>query len=173
MTSAPPKLYVTLDSSGKDTSFCQVRLFLSIGSCLIITKIWKDRLITAQADRISQLLAHGSKYLKQRTTYSSVIAQGDRTFIKQTVDSTLQRCRGKPTLKGRPWSLSAYLFILPIASSWFCPVQNRAYTHHQSRKGMEMGICSRPIDSCKLHNNRLCCACLTIIQSVIIRCIYV
>ena len=96
----PPKLYVTLDSSGKDISFCQVGLFLSIGSCLIIKKIWKDRLITAQADRISQLLAHGSKYSKQQTTYSSVIAQGDRTFIKQTVDGTTPETWEQADLKG-------------------------------------------------------------------------
>ena len=95
-----PKLYVTLDSSGKDISFCQVGLFLSIGSCLIIKKIWKDRLITAQADRISQLLAHGSKYSKQQTTYSSVIAQGDRTFIKQTVDGTTPETWEQADLKG-------------------------------------------------------------------------
>ena len=122
MTSAPPKLYVTLDSSGKDTSFCQVGLFLSIGSCLIITKIWKDRLITAQADRISQLLAHGSKYLKQRTTYSPVIAQGDRTFIKQTVDGTLLRHESRLTSEEWPRSLLDSLFMPPISSSWFCYV---------------------------------------------------
>ena len=50
--------------------------------------------------------------------------------------------------------------------------KNRACTHHQSGEGMQMGIGWRPTDSCKLCNS-LCCACLPIIQSVIIRCIYV
>ena len=118
----PTKLYVTLDSSGKDISFCRVGLFLSLGSCLIITKIWKDRLITAQADGISQLLAHGSKYSKQQTTYSSVIAQGDRTFIKQTVDGTLVRHGSRLTSKEWPQSLLDSLFMPPISSSWFCYV---------------------------------------------------
>ena len=70
-----------------------------------------------------------------------------------------------------PIPLDFPLFILPISSFWLCPVQNRAYTHLQSRKGL--GIRSRPIDSCRSCNSRLCCACLPIILSVIIRCIYV
>ena len=65
------------------------------------------------------------------------------------------------------------LLILPVTSFWLYPGQNRACTYQQSRKGMQMGICSRPVDNCKLYNSRLCCACLPIIQSVIIRCIHV
>lgn len=34
---------------------------------------------------------------------------------------------------------------------------------------MQIGIPSRPIDNLKLYNSRLCCLCLRIIQSVIIR----
>ena len=55
------------------------------------------------------------------------------------------------------------------SSAWLCPVQNRACTHHQSRKGMQIGICPRPVDSCKLQNH---CISLPIIQSVLIKYIY-
>ena len=77
-------------------------------------------------------------------------------------------------------------FILPTLGSG--PVQNTACTHHQSGKGIQIGVCSTPIregvclgicklsllhihpggpglrvliDSCMLHSNRLYCACLS------------
>ena len=53
----------------------------------------------------------------------------------------------------------ASLFILPVSFSWFCHMQNRACTHHQPGKGMQIGIHTRLIDSCRLHNNRLYCTC--------------
>ena len=57
-------------------------------------------------------------------------------------------------------SLSASLFML-FVSSWFCPVQSRACTSHQSGKGMQIDRGSRMVDSCKSHNSRFCCTCLS------------
>ena len=51
-----------------------------------ITKIWNGGLIIAQAGRISQLLSCHSKDSKQQTSFSSVAAQEDRTFIKPTAE---------------------------------------------------------------------------------------
>ena len=117
--------------------------------------------------RISWLLSHHSKDLRQQTGYSS-----SRQIFYLIEDSTLPRCENRPAPKDWPQALLTSLFILPI-SSWFCPVQNRAYIHHQSGKGLQMGIHSRPIESCRLYNNRLCCACLSHTQSAIIRCMYI
>ena len=115
---------------------CQVGLFLSLGSYLIARKIWKDRL----------------KGFKKQTSYSSVIAQADRSFIKQTLPTHGSRPTPKES-SSQPISASLFLYFLP--PSLVVPVQNRTCTHHQSGKKMQMGIHSRLIDSCKLYNNRL------------------
>ena len=115
-------------------------------------------------------LSPPNKGFKTIDNYSSVTAQEDRSFIKQTLPTHGSRPTPKES-SSQPISASLFLYFLP--PSLVVPVQNRTCTHHQSRKGMQMGIHSRPIDSSRLHNNRLCCACLLIIQSVIIRCICV
>ena len=119
---------------------------------LNMAKIWNDGL---------------KSLLKQQRSYSSVIAQADRTFIKRT----LQRHGSRLTLKESLSLLASPIFILPV-SFQLCPGQNRACICHQSRTRRQMDICSRPVNRCKLGSNRLCCTCLPIIQSVIIRCIY-
>ena len=68
---------------------------------------------------ISQLLSHHRKNLKQQTSYSSVRAQTDRTFIEQIEDSTsqnmwagwLQRSGNNPS-----W-LSFLYFPSPLGSA--------------------------------------------------------
>lgn len=63
---------------------CQVNFSLSPCSCLIVTKIWDGRLITAYRDRISQFLSQCSKDSKRLTGYSLVsvllLNRGDSTF---------------------------------------------------------------------------------------------
>ena len=132
----------------------QVSLFLFLSSRLIATKILNYRL----------------KGLKQQTSYSSVQhKQTDLLLHRHSQDMEAdQQQRSRP-----PILLDSPLFILPVLSFWLCLVQNRVCTHHQSRKGVQMGIRSRPTDSCRLYNNRLCCACLPVILPVISRCIYV
>ena len=44
-----------------EAASCQVDFSHSLHSCLIVTKIWDDRLITAHTDRISQFLSQCSK----------------------------------------------------------------------------------------------------------------
>ena len=126
---------------------------------------------------ISQLLSHHRKNLKQQTSYSSVRAQTDGTFIKQTADSTLPRRGSKLTLKEWWWSLLGSLFILPVFSSWFCLLQKANGYMLEASQGRVvcLGICKIRllhihlcgcglrflIDGWKLHNNRLYCACLS------------
>lgn len=55
-----------------EATSCQVDFSLSPCSCLVVTKIWDGRLITAPRDRISQFLSQCSKDSKRLTGYSSV-----------------------------------------------------------------------------------------------------
>ena len=91
------------------------------------------------------------------------LAQADRNFTRQT----LPKYESRPTLK------EACFRLLASPTLYFqsppCAMQNRAYTHHWSMKGNANDIHLRLIDICKLYNSRLC-LCLSIIQSVIIRC---
>ena len=110
------------------------------------------------------------KDLKQQTSCNSVTAQAGLFFIRQTLPSHGSR----PTPKSHPsnpfWFCPFYTSHLLL---WLYPMQNRACTLYQSRKRMQIGICSRPTHNCMLCNNSLCYVCLPIIQSVIIRCLYV
>ena len=101
--------------------FCQVGLFLSLGSCFAITKIWNDGLTISQAGFLSSCLvvARFKTIDWLQLTYSS-----RRSFIKQKVDSTHLKFGSGLTRKELPWSVLASLFILPVSSSWFCSVQN-------------------------------------------------
>ena len=72
--------------------------------------------------RVSQVLSHCSKGLKQKTGYSSVTAQADRSFIEHTEDSTLLKLGSRLALNVRPCFLLTFPF--PVSFSWFCPVQN-------------------------------------------------
>ena len=79
---------------------------------------------------------NGLKGLKQQTSYSLVpLKQTDFLLDRHSQDM------------GAGWSQSGCLphpcwlplFILPVSSFWLCPVQNRACTYHQSRKGNTNG----------------------------------
>ena len=129
--------------------------FLFPCSYLIAIKLWNNRL----------------QGLKQQTSYSSVqLKKTDLLLDRQSQDIGAGDSKGVIVVLIPP---GFSLFMLPISSFWLCSVQNRACTHHQSRKRMQMGMCSRLIGNCKLYDNRFYCVCLPIIQSVIIRCIYV
>ena len=126
---------------------------------------------------LPRFLSHCCKDPKQQTSYSSVTAQADRSSIKQTADSTLPRRGSKLTLKEWWWSLLGSLFILPVSFSWFCLLQkaNGCVLKANQGSGECLGTCKIRllhihqcgcglrllIDSCKLHNNRLYCACLS------------
>ena len=118
-----------------------------------VFKIGKLQLSLAQAD--SKVFKIGKLQLS--------LAQADRNFTRQT----LPKYESRPTLK------EACFRLLASPTLYFqsppCAMQNRAYTHHWSMKGNANGIHLRLIDICKLYNSRLC-LCLSIIQSVIIRC---
>lgn len=91
---------------------CQVNFSLSPCSCLIVTKIWDGRLITAYRDRISQFLSQCSKDSKRLTGYSLV-----SVLLLNRGDSTFPRHGSRLTPKEWQWALSASVFILPV-SSW-------------------------------------------------------
>ena len=95
-----------------------VRLAALFLSYFVVTKIWNNRLITAQAGRISQLLSCLSRDSKQ-----------DWLQLKHLL-LNIQRIVHSPR---QP--LGSH-FILPVTSSWFCPVQNGACIRHQSGKGI-------------------------------------
>ena len=70
--------------------------------------------------RISWLSSCGSKDLKQQTGDRSVTVQADRSFIKQTADSTLLKHGSRPTLKKGPlfpWILFLYFPFPPFGSA--------------------------------------------------------
>ena len=121
-----------------------------------------------------RFLSFHNKSLEQwrkrcRTTDKLQLSSAHRSFRRQTLP---RREQAGP--KG--------VLILPIDSSWLTPfilpVPSFGYALCKvglipttiQWKGINMGIPSRPIDYCKLYNNRLCCLCLPIIQSVIIKC---
>ena len=131
---------------------CQVGLFIFLSSYPIATKIWNN----------------GLKGLKQQT----ITAQFSSSWQMFLLDSPKTWEQSDPKGHIIMTSLAFSLFILPV-SFWLCPVQNRACTHRQFRKGMQLGAHSRLIENCKLCNSRLCCVCAPIIPSVIIRCVYV
>ena len=117
-----------------------VRLVYFSSSVLTVKKIWNDGLITAQAGRISW-------------NNRLVTAWLNRQWIVHPQDvgvGWLQRSGHDPS-----WLLLLYsLSLLGSALS-----KNRACICHQSGKGMQIHVCLRPTDSCKLHNNRLYCSC--------------
>ena len=135
--------------------------------------------------------------MKQQTSYNSVTAQVDRTFIKLTADNTLLTWE-QANPKAEAMIPLGFPFILPTLGSG--PVQNTACTHHQSGKGIQIGVCSMPIregvclgicklgllhihpggprlrvliDSCKLITTGSIAGAFPIIQSVITICMYV
>ena len=117
-------------------------------------------------------LSHHRKDLKQ-TGYTLVtLKQTDLLLNRQRIVHSRDMGVGQPQRSGSDTAWLPFLYSA-VSFSWFCPVQNRACTCHQSGKGMQIGEPSRPIDSCTLYDNRLYCACLSIIQSVIIRWMYV
>ena len=72
---------------------------------------------------ISQLLSHHKKNLKQQTSYSSVRAQADRTFIKQTTDITSQNMgTGWLQRSGNDPSWLSFLYFPSPPCCCCCPV---------------------------------------------------
>ena len=113
---------------------------------------------------------NGLKGLKQQTSYSSVP-------LKQTdlLLDTLPRHGSRLTPKQlSSSSLLASLFLYFLSPSSGCAQCKIGLVPTISQgKVIEMGIHSRPTGNCKLYNNRLCCVCLLIIPSVMIRYMYV
>ena len=61
--------------------FCHNNLFLSLSSCLIITKIWNDKLQLKQAGFLSSCL--GSCLIEAGLQNNRLVtAQADRYFLK-------------------------------------------------------------------------------------------
>ena len=91
-----------------------------------------------------QFLSHCNKNLEQRTKGFNVTeklqlssAQADRSFIRQTHP----RHRSRLTPKESSHSLLASLFfILPVSSSWLCPVLNKKSTCNVGDLGSIPGL---------------------------------
>ena len=111
----------------------------------------------------------GLKCLKQQKSYSSVTAQADRILDRYTQDLGAGRPQSSyPNVPSwLPPFYTSHLLLL------VCPCKIGLVPTTSQWKGMQMGICSRPIDSCKLDNSGFCCVCLPTIQSVILRHIHV
>lgn len=132
--------------------------------------------LSGQFISLPQFLSPQNKNLEQTKGFKTTDKSQFR--LAQAADLLLDRYsqnveagRSQRSHRNDPCWFPLLYFPSPPFDCALCPVQNRACTHHQSRKGMQLGIRWRPIDNCKLYNNRLCCVCLPIIQSVVIRCI--
>lgn len=133
--------------------------------------------LSGQFISLSWFLSCDNKNLEQTTgckTTDKLTAQfsSSRHIFYQTyTPETWEQANPKGVVLVIP--LGFPVFILPVSSSSLCPVQNRACTHHKSMKGNGNGHMLWPVDNCKLCNSKLCCVCLPMIQSILIRCIYV
>ena len=121
----------------------QVGLFIFLGSYLVTTKIW----------------CNGPKCIVQQPSESSVHLKHTELLLDwHSPKSPSHPCcpalsaSSSPPPFGYAWCKAG---LVPTTNQW---------------KGIQMGIRSRLIDNFKLYNNRLCCLCLPIIPSDIIRC---
>ena len=97
--------------------------------------------------------------MKQQTALQLRYSSADRSFIRQWIAYSWDE--GVPDPEGvATIPLDFPCLILPIVS-WFWPVWGRACSSHQSGKGMQIDVCSRLADGCKLHNSGLYCAWLS------------
>ena len=124
--------------------------------------------MSGQFISLPQFLSPHKKNLEQWTKKCKtdklqlILAQADRSFISRTLpkepfSSFLSTPLGFPVLFfwSPPFCYARFkVGLVPTMNQW---------------KGMQISIPSRLIDNFKLYNNRLCCFCLPIIQSVIIR----
>ena len=98
--------------------------------------------------------------------------QADRCFTRQTLPRHGSQLTSNESCSScRSLLTSPFLCFLSPSSGYTLYKIGLVPTTNQW-KGMEMGICSRPIDPYKLYN-RLCCLWLPIVQSVIIRWVYI
>lgn len=97
------------------------------------------------------------KGLKQQRIYSS----NRQIFVETDIPKTWEQV------------LLSYTFLYLLHLHFGCALSKIGLGPPTRQERMQMGLCLRWIDSCRLHNKRLCCACLPKIQSVIIRGIHV
>ena len=76
-------------------------------------------------------LEQGTKGFKTADKLQLSSAQADRSFIRQTFPRRGSRPTPKESSPDSSWLLPLYSSVF---SFWLCPVQKRAYTHHQSMK---------------------------------------
>ena len=94
--------------------------------------------------------------------------QANRYFIRQSLPRH-RRMLTPNESSSHSFLASPPAFILLISSFDCALCKIRLLSTTNQWKGMQMGLCSRLIGNYKLYNSRLCCLCLPIIQSVIIR----
>ena len=108
---------------------------------LFVVMLSKAHLISHSGMSVLFLSQHKLEWwtnvcLKQQTSYSSVpLKQTDFLLDRHSQDTGA----GWPQSGCLPHPYWLPLFILPVSSFWLCPVQNRACTYHQSKKGNTNG----------------------------------
>ena len=121
----------------------QVSLFISVGSCLIVTKIWNDGLITAQTGFLGSCVVIARIQNNRLVTAQLQLKQTDLLLNIQRIVHSWNLGAVWPWMCGH---VSSWLSLFLVSSSWFCPVQNaNRYTQGQSGNGTCLGTCKTVI----------------------------
>ena len=131
-------------------------------------------ILSGQFIFLPQFLSHCNKNLKWwtkgfKTTDKLQLSssQADRSFIRQT----LPRHMGAGRTQRGPLLPLGFPFLYFRFPPFGCPLCKIGLIPRTGQsEGMEMGICSRPVDRSKLYISRLC-LCLRTVQPVMIKCI--
>ena len=114
-------------------------------------------MLSSQFIFLPQLLSHCNKNmkwrikaLKQQASYTSVhLKQTDLLLDRHSQDMVTGQTQRSSLL---PLGFPFLYFTFP---PFGCPLCKIGFIPTTSQwKGMEMGICSRPVDNCKLYNSR-------------------
>ena len=115
---------------------------LSVQTMLPLFKTMID--LSGQFIFFPRFLSHCNKNLEQRTKGFNITeklklssAQADRSFIRQTLPRHGSRLTPK---ESSCFLLASLLFILPVSSSWLCPVLNKKSTCNVGDLGLIPGL---------------------------------
>ena len=161
------------------SSICITRFHL----CPYTSSLWARFMCPyIRSVSLPQFLSHHNKNLErwkgleQQRSYSSVQLKLTDILLDSHSQDTGE-CRPQRSLPPIPSWRPPPTFILLISSFGCALCKIRLLSTTSQWRGMQMGLCSRLIGNYKLYNSRLCCLCLPIIQSVIIRyicvCVYI
>ena len=159
-------------------TLCMLRSSLGITCfcmCTYTSSLWVHFMCPyVRSVSLPQFFSHHNKIwndgkgLEQQRSYSSVQLKLTDILLDSHSQDTGE-CWPQTSLPPIPSWRPPPAFILLISSFDCALCKIRLLSTTDQWKGMQMGLCSRLIGNYKLYNSRLCCLCLPIIQSVIIR----